>query len=422
MLHLSRFLYFSRFLSSPRQNPLSKQPFCSGHGRSGYGRSGQSRSAQSRSEQSRSAQNSSGLGLLLCLCLGLTAGCDSESSNNKSTPETSASIESSPQDSQPEKTPSPSARPAPPQDPERTIRIDGSSTVFPITEAVSALFEQQAPSIPMRLGVSGTGGGFQKFCRRDIEIANASRPITDKEKSLCAENNVPWIEIPVAFDGISVVVHGDNRWSECMTVGELASLWSPEAQDRPSSWRDLRADWPESSIDLFGPGTDSGTFDYFTLAILGEEGRSRTDFSASEDDYLIAQGIADAPGGLGFFGFAYYREYQDRLRPVAVDAGQGCVSPSEETIADGRYRPLSRPLFLYLRADALERAEVADFVGTYLEQAPTLVAQVGYVPLPARAYSLAAARVQELKLGSVFDGGSQIGVSIEKLLELEAGQ
>ena len=301
------------------------------------------------------------------------------------------------------------------------IVIDGSSTVFPISEAIVQEFERRNPTTPVRLGVSGTGGGFQKFCRREIDIADASRPIKAKEADLCREHGVKLIELPVAFDGISVVVHGQNDWSSCVTVSELKRLWAPPSEGRLQRWNELRPDWPEKPITLFGPGKDSGTFDYFTRAIIGKEGDGRDDFNASEDDYLLAQGVAREPFSLGFFGYAYYQEYRDRLSLVAIDAGAGCVLPSEQTIAGGSYRPLSRPIFIYVRLASLERTEVQDFVRLYLERVPSKAAELGYVALPDRAYTLAQRRVEQRTLGSLFDGGSQVGMSIERLLELELG-
>ena len=299
------------------------------------------------------------------------------------------------------------------------IVIDGSSTVFPITEAVASEFEKLALSVPIRLGVSGTGGGFKKFCRRELDITDASRPIKESEQADCRENGVDFVELPVAFDGVSVVVHAGNQWCSCVTVDELRGLWSPESEGRIQRWNQLRGSWPDQPIKLFGPGRDSGTFDYFTRAVVGQEGVGRGDFKASEDDYLLAQGVARDPYALGFFGYAYYQEYKDRLRRVAIDQGSGCVLPSEQTIADGTYRPLSRPVFIYVRAESLQRQEVRHFVDLYLRRAPDLVAEVGYVPLPARAYDLAQRRIQERRLGSVFDGGSQVGMSIEKVLAVE---
>ncbi len=317
--------------------------------------------------------------------------------------------------------PTPAVNPSETTASSQPIVIDGSSTVFPISEAVVEEFERRNPSTPVRLGVSGTGGGFQKFCRRDIDIADASRPIKAAEAEICRQNGVELIELPVAFDGISVVVHAQNDWSPCVTVGELKRLWAPPSQGRLRQWNELRPDWPEKPITLFGPGKDSGTFDYFTRAIVGKEGDGRDDFNASEDDYLLAQGVARDPFSLGFFGYAYYQEYRDRLRLVAIDAGAGCVSPSEQTIARGSYRPLSRPVFIYVRLASLERASVRDFVRLYLERVPLTAPKLGYVALPARAYNLAQRRVEQRTLGSLFDGGSQVGMSIEQLLELELG-
>ncbi len=298
-----------------------------------------------------------------------------------------------------------------------TIVIDGSSTVFPITEAAAIAFNEYAPNIQVQLGVSGTGGGFAKFCVGDTVISDASRPIKADEAELCAENGIEFIEVPVAFDGISIVVHPQNDWASCMTVSELQQLWEPDSEI--ANWNQVRADFPDSPIQLYAPGRDSGTFDYFTSAIVGEEGVSTDNFTGSEDDYLIAQDVTGDPNGLGFFGYAYYAEFQDRLGIVAVDAGNGCIEPSEDSIADGTYQPLSRPIFIYVRSDALDRPEVAAFVDFYLANAASFVTQVRYVPLPARAYELAQSRIEQRILGSVFDGGSQVGVSIEELLEIE---
>jgi len=300
-----------------------------------------------------------------------------------------------------------------------TIVIDGSSTVFPITEAVAREFALTAPNVQVQLGVSGTGGGFKKFCAGETVISDASRPIKQSEAAECAANQIDFVEIPVAFDGLSLVANPSNTWLECMTVAELNTLWQPDATNIITNWRMLRPIWPTSTLQLYGAGQDSGTFDYFTSAIVGTEGSSRSDVISSEDDYLIAQDIAGDPNALGYFGYAYYREYQERLKLIAVDAGNGCVLPSEQTIADGSYQPLSRPIFIYVRADALDRAEVAAFVDFYLSDLARVVADVKYVPLPARAYQFAQERVQQRKLGSLFEGGSQIGVSIERLLELE---
>jgi phosphate transport system substrate-binding protein len=298
-----------------------------------------------------------------------------------------------------------------------TVVIDGSSTVFPITEAAAIAFNAFAPDVRVQLGVSGTGGGFAKFCVGETDISDASRPIKAEEAELCADNGIEFIELPVAFDGISIVVHPENDWADCMTVSELQQLWAPDSEI--THWDQIHADFPDREIQLYGPGRDSGTFDYFTSAIVGEEGVSTDDFIGSEDDYLIAQDVASDPNGLGFFGYAYYIELQDRLNIMAVDAGTGCVEPTEASIAEGSYQPLSRPIFIYVRNDALDRPAVAAFVDFYLANATSFVSHVRYVPLPMRAYELAQRRIEQRILGSVFDGGSQVGVSIEELLAIE---
>ncbi len=303
-----------------------------------------------------------------------------------------------------------------------TIVIDGSSTVFPITEAASIAFGSYAPQVAVRLGVSGTGGGFKKFCAGETAISDASRPITQAEAEACAKAGVAYIELPIAFDGITVMVHPANTWADCISVAELKALWEPAAAAKVLRWNQARAGWPDTPISLYGAGVDSGTYDYFTQAVVGTQGASRKDYTASEDDYLLAQDLAADPHGLGFFGYAYYVEYTGQLRAVAIDNGGGCVSPSQATIADGSYQPLARPIFLYVRADFLERPELRAFVAFYLANGPALVREARYIPLPERAYSLAARRVERRLTGSVFSGGSQVGVSIEKILRLEGGQ
>lgn len=299
--------------------------------------------------------------------------------------------------------------------------IDGSSTVFPITEAATREFVALAPGVKVHLGVSGTGGGFKKFCRGETDISDASRPIKAKEDRLCRDEGVDYVEIPIAFDGISVVVHRENSWARCMTIDELRRLWQPSAEGSVRTWREIRDSWPAEPVHLYGPGRESGTYDYFTHAVVGQEGQSRNDFTGSEDDYLIAQDIAHDPQALGFFGFAYYREYQDRLRAVAIDPGAGCVAPSPDSINSGRYRPLSRPIFLYVSTASLKRKEVERFLEFYLTHAHRLVEGARYIPLPERAYTLAAERLRKRLTGSLFDGGSQIGLSIEALLDVETG-
>lgn len=231
-----------------------------------------------------------------------------------------------------------------------SITIDGSSTVFPITEAASIAFRRYAPQVAIQLGVCGTSGGFKKFCAGETLIANASRPITTAEAATCAQGGIAFVKLPIAFDRITVMVHPSNTWATCITIAELKTLWAPAAEEQVRRWQQVRVSCPATPITLYGAGADSGTYDYFTQAVVGQQGASRKDYTASEDDYLLAQDLAADPGGLGFFGYAYYVEYQGQLRAVALDNGNGCVAPSQATITDGSYQPLARP---YVRADAL---------------------------------------------------------------------
>lgn len=303
-----------------------------------------------------------------------------------------------------------------------TIMIDGSSTVFPITEAASIAFHTYAQQVKIHLGVSGTSGGFKKFCTGETVISDASRPISAAEADLCAQAGITYVELPIAFDGISVVVHPNNTWATCITTAELKALWEPAADGVIARWSQVRADWPATPIHLYGAGGDSGTYDYFTYAIGGQEGVSRTDYTASEDDYLLAQDLTADQSGLGFFGYAYYVEYKDQLRALAIDNGAGCVAPTETTIADSSYQPLSRPIFVYVQANALDRPEIRAFIDFYLANGPTLVHAAHYVPLPDRAYTLVAQRAAQRVTGSAFSGGLEVGVSIEQILQIEEEQ
>lgn len=299
------------------------------------------------------------------------------------------------------------------------IRIDGSSTVFPISEAVAEEFQAANPKARVTVGLSGTGGGFKKFCAGETDISDASRPIKAIEEQACAAKKISYIELPVAFDGLSVVVNPGNDFVESLTVEELKRIWKPESTVR--KWSHVRPEWPDRDLHLYGPGTDSGTFDYFTEAIVGKEHASRSDFTASEDDNILVQGIAGDRDALGYFGFAYYVENKDRLKLVKIDAGKGPVAPSVQTINDGTYQPLSRPIFIYVRATSAERPEVVAFVDFYLDHAPELVPQVGYIPLPDRLYDLVRKRFAARKTGSLFGGGgSKVGVTLQSLLEAEA--
>jgi len=298
------------------------------------------------------------------------------------------------------------------------IRIDGSSTVFPITQAVAEAFQKKS-SARLTVGVSGTGGGFKKFCSGERDIIGASRPIKASEVALCAKNAVEYIELPVAYDGITVVVHADNDWVDAMTVAELKRLWEPAAQGKITRWSDLRDEWPDEEIHLFGAGVASGTYDYFTKAVVGTEHSSRGDFTNSEDDNVLVQGISTDRLALGFFGFAYFAENRDSLKVIAVRANEGsaAVTPSFETVADGSYQPLSRPIFLYVNRDRALRTTVADFVRFYVGTGRELIGDVGYIPLPDRAYDLTLQRFAARKPGSVFNGtGANVGVSVEELL------
>jgi phosphate transport system substrate-binding protein len=257
---------------------------------------------------------------------------------------------------------------------------DGSSTVFPITQAVAEEFTAENPNVEVSVGISGTGGGFEKFCAGETDLQDASRPIEQEEIDACERNGVRYVELKVALDGLSVVVNPANDWAECLTVDQLKAIWEPGS--RIDDWSEIPgADFPSRPLTLYGAGTDSGTFDYFTAAIVGEEGASRSDYTASEDDNVLVQGVAGDENALGYFGYAYYEQNRDKLKVLAVDGGAGCVAPSRETIRSGAYAPLSRPLFVYVSKAALAKPQVVEFVDFYLEVAPQLVPQVGYVNL-----------------------------------------
>jgi len=266
-----------------------------------------------------------------------------------------------------------------------TIEADGSSTVYPITEAMAEEFGRSTGgSVRVTVGMSGTGGGFKRFCTGETQLSNASRPIKEEEKQQCAAAGVEYLELPVAIDGLAVVVNPENSAVQCLTVEELRRLWEPGST--VNTWAQVRSGLPNEPIKLYGPGTNSGTFDYFTEAINGKEDASRGDYSASEDDNVLVQGVAGDRNALGYFGYAYYAENQDKLKAVQVDGGAGCVAPTPETVASGQYAPLSRPLFIYVNRGALARPEVASFIRFYIENAAELVPAVGYVARPAADY------------------------------------
>ena len=265
-----------------------------------------------------------------------------------------------------------------------TVSLDGSSTVYPISEAIAEEFLSVAPRVRVTVGVSGTGGGFKKFLSREIDINDASRTIKNSEVEEARANGIDYLEIPVAFDGLSVVVNPNNTWVDYLTVDELRMIWQPGSM--VDSWDDIRPNWPQLPIRLYGPGTDSGTFDYFTEAVNGESGASRPDYTASEDDNVLVQGISGDENALGFFGYAYYIENQDNLKIVPIDEGDGPVAPTAQSINDGTYSPLSRPIFVYLNTDSLARPEVRSFVDFYIDNAAGIANEVGYIELPEEMY------------------------------------
>lgn len=302
------------------------------------------------------------------------------------------------------------------------VKIDGSSTVFPITEAVAEDFQKEKRgAVRVTVGISGTGGGFKKFCRGEIDIADASRPILKNEMEACKAAGVQYVEMPVAFDALTVVVNPKNDWTKVITVSELKKMWEPEAQGKITRWSQVNPAWPDEPLKLYGAGADSGTFDYFTEAIVGKAKSSRGDFTASEDDNVLVQGVASDKSALGFFGFAYYMENQKKVKAVAVDGGKGPVLPSSKTVEDGTYQPLSRPIFIYVNIKSAEKPEVRQFIEFYMKNAPTLVKEVKFFPLPAQAYTINMEHLNKKKLGTVFGGKSEVGLRIEELLKREAG-
>ena len=298
------------------------------------------------------------------------------------------------------------------------IDIDGSSTTFPITEAVAEEFGKLTDgNVRVTVGVSGTGGGFKKFCNGETQVSNASRPIKASEVQLCADAGIEYIEIPVAIDGLTVIVNKDNTWVQCMTVEELQTMWAPESEDVVTNWNQVRPDWPDDDMEMYAPGVDSGTFDYFTETVNGEGGASRGDFTASEDDNLIIQGVSGGKNGVGYLGYAYYVENADKLKAVEIDGGNGCVVPTEAAINNGTYAPLSRPLFVYVRADAASNPHIAEFVRYFLsKEGQALAAEVGYIPYPQNVYDLALAKFENGTSGTVFGGENPMHGPVEEIL------
>jgi len=304
----------------------------------------------------------------------------------------------------------------------QVVKVDGSSTVFPITEAVAEEFQKaKKGAVKVTVGISGTGGGFKKFCRGDIDISDASRPILKKEMDDCKAAGIEYFELPVAFDALTVVINPKNSFIKTLTVAELKKMWEPGAQGKVTRWNQVNPAWPDAPMKLFGPGADSGTFDYFTEAIVGKSKSSRGDFTASEDDNVLVQGVSRDVNGLGYFGYAYYIENKDKLRavPIVNEKGQP-VEPSMDAVLTGAYSPLSRPIFIYVNAKSLGKPEVREFVEFYMKHGSKLAQEVKYVPLPDVAYTTGWGHIRKGKKGTVFGGTAEVGVTIEELLKREA--
>lgn len=302
------------------------------------------------------------------------------------------------------------------------IKIDGSSTVYPITEAVAEEFQKEKRgAAKVTVGISGTGGGFKKFCRGETDIQDASRPILKQEMDACKQAGVKYIELPVAYDALTVVINPKNDWIKSMTVAELKKIWEPAAQGKITKWNQVNPAWPDAPLKLFGAGSDSGTFDYFTEATVGKAKSSRGDYTASEDDNVLVQGVSRDVNALGYFGYAYYVENSDKLKavPVVEKAGKPAVFPSPETVMNGTYQPLARPIFIYVNANSVDKPEVKEFVEFYLRHAAKLVKEVKYVPLPDEDYKLVMEAFGKKKLGTGFGGVAEVGVLIKDLLKRE---
>lgn len=303
------------------------------------------------------------------------------------------------------------------------VQIDGSSTVYPVAEAVAEEFQaSQGGKVRVTVGISGTGGGFKKFCRGETDISNASRPILDEEIEACKASGVEYIELPIAYDALTVVINPGNTWAEEMTVEQLRMMWEPSAQGVVMRWNQIDPSWPDEPLKLFGAGSDSGTFDYFTEAVMGKAKSSRGDYTASEDDNVLVTGVSQDRNAIGYFGYAYYAENASRVKAVRIRASgaDNAVGPSQQTVLDGSYQPMSRPNFIYVNAKAAQRPEVRAFVEFFMTEAKPLIEEVKYVPLPDRAYELALDKFRNGRTGTVFQGHSEIGVHVEELLQRES--
>lgn len=304
----------------------------------------------------------------------------------------------------------------------QVVKIDGSSTVYPVTEAVAEEFQKANKGMKVTVGVSGTGGGFKKFCRGETDISNASRPISASEMVDCRKIGVEYFEMPVAFDALTVVINPRNTWLKQATVAELKKMWEPAAQGKVMRWNQVNPTWPDLPMKLFGAGSDSGTFDYFTEAIVGKSKSSRGDFTASEDDNVLVQGVAGDVNAIGYFGYAYFAENMGKLKalPIVEKEGKPAVSPSAETVIKGTYQPLARPIFIYVNVKSLAKPEVKKFVDFYMTQGAKMASEVKYVPLPAAIYVSNLKHMADNKKGTIFGGKNEVGISIEELAKREA--
>ena len=305
----------------------------------------------------------------------------------------------------------------------QVIKIDGSSTVYPITEAEAEEFQKaKKNAIKVTVGISGTGGGFKKFCRDETDFSNASRPITKSEMELCKAAGVEYIEMPVAYDALTVVINPKNAFLKQATVAEMKALWEPAAQGKITKWNQVNPAWPDAPVKLFGAGADSGTFEYFTEAMVGKAKSSRGDYTASEDDNVLVQGVSRDVNAIGYFGYAYYAENKAKLKALAIvnpKTGKA-VEPSAANVENGTYAPLSRPIFIYVKAKSLQKPEVKEFIEFYMKNGAALTKEVKYVPLPAAAYTGNLDHVKKNKIGTVFGGTNEIGITIEELMKREA--
>lgn len=303
------------------------------------------------------------------------------------------------------------------------VKIDGSSTVFPVTEAVAEDFQKSKKgAVRVTVGISGTGGGFKKFCRGETDISNASRPISEKEMADCKAAGVEYLEMPVAYDALTVVINPKNDFVKQLTVAELKTMWEPGAQQKIMNWKQVNPAFPDKPLKLFAPGADSGTFEYFTEAVNGKAKASRGDFTASEDDNVLVQGVSRDVNALGFFGYAYFEENRSKLKSVPIVAADGkpAVAPSLENVVNGSYQPLARPIFIYVNAKAAQRPEVKEFVEYYMKNGEGLTKEVKYVPLPQKAYAYNLDVIKDMRKGTKFGGHNKVGLTIEELMKMEA--